>query len=162
MEYGHHTSPPGMVGRVPDTPPQTHLKYRPIGLQDQLGKLTFKALIEPYQSLIYSHTMQYPQYGYTPGRSHKDALRRVFDHCYEVRSQRQARHCNLHDKFDRKTVRTMVWGVQVTLDLAGAFGHRLLEGMQHLRLPSALIDIVMCWHQQAHYQLPRECDRDAL
>ena len=31
--------------------------------------------------------------------------------------------------------------------------HRLLEGMQDLRLPSALIDIVMCWHQQAHYHI---------
>eukprot|EP00439_Symbiodinium_sp_Y106_P013421 s3814_g1.t3 len=51
----------------------------------------------------------------------------------------------------------MVGGVQVTLDLAGAFDamprHRLLEGTQHLRLPSALIDIVMCWHQQAHYHI---------
>ena len=52
--------------------------YRPIGLQDQLGKLTFKALVEPYQTLIYGLTTQYPQYGYTPGRSHRDALRRVF------------------------------------------------------------------------------------
>ena len=28
--------------------------YRPIGLQDQLGKLTFKALLEPHRELIYA------------------------------------------------------------------------------------------------------------
>ena len=49
--------------------------YRPIGLQDQLGK----ALVEPYQTLIYGLTTQYPQYGYTSGRSHRDALRRYVE-----------------------------------------------------------------------------------
>ncbi|OLP79823.1 hypothetical protein AK812_SmicGene39847 [Symbiodinium microadriaticum] len=73
--------------------------YRPIGLQDQLGKLTFKTVVEPFRPLIYGLTMQYPPYAYTPGCSHRDALRRVFDHCYEVRSHCQAQHCTLHDKF---------------------------------------------------------------
>ena len=49
------------------------------------------------------------------------SLRRVFDHCCEVRSQCQAQHCTLHDWFAGTTVRTLVGGAQVTLDLAGAF-----------------------------------------
>ena len=74
--------------------------YRRTGLQDQqLGKLAFKSIVEPHQELVYSFVMQYPQYGYTPGRSHKDALRRVFDHCSAVRDSCQAQHQTLHDRF---------------------------------------------------------------
>ncbi|CAE7314010.1 TRPT1, partial [Symbiodinium sp. CCMP2592] len=131
--------------------------YRPIGLQDQLGKLTFKALVEPHQNHIYSLIMQFPQYGYTPGRSHRDALRRVFDHCSSVRANCRALHSTLHDRFAGTAAKTMTGGLQITLDLAGAFDamprHRLLEGMQRMQLPAHLIHIVMSWHQQAHYHI---------
>ena len=131
--------------------------YRPIGLQDQLGKLTFKALVEPYQTLIYGLTTQYPQYGYTPGRSHRDALRRVFDHCAQVRAKCRAHRSTLHEKFEGTVAKTMVGGIQITIDLTGAFDavprHRLLEGMHRMQLPSSFIQLVMCWHQHAHYHI---------
>ncbi|CAE6949094.1 unnamed protein product [Symbiodinium sp. CCMP2592] len=45
----------------------------------------------------------------------------------------------------------------VTLDLAGAFDamprHLLLTSMQNMKLPSMLIQIVMSWHQNAHYHI---------
>ena len=51
----------------------------------------------------------------------------------------------------------MVGGIQITLDLTGAFDavprHRLLEGMHRMQLPSFFIQIVMCWHQNAHYHI---------
>ena len=131
--------------------------YRPIGLQDQLGKLTFKALVEPYQADIHSIAAQFPQYGYMPGRSHRDALRRVFDHCAHIRAKCRAHHCTLHDRFEGKAATALIGGLQVTLDLAGAFDamprHRLLEGMEHMNLPLSFIQIVMCWHHQAHYHI---------
>ena len=58
--------------------------YRPIGLQDQVGKLTFKSFMIPYQDLIYGYTAQFPHFGHTPARSHRGALRRVFQHCFHV------------------------------------------------------------------------------
>ena len=73
--------------------------YRPIGLQDQLGKLTFKALLEPHRDVIYAMVARYPQYGCIPGRSHRDALRRVFDHCAMVHTRCRAQQSTLHDKF---------------------------------------------------------------
>ena len=75
--------------------------YRPIGLQDELGKLTFKTIIEPYQDHIYSHTMQ---------RSHRDALRRVFDHCHEVRTKCRAISGTLHDRYHGTAQRTLAGG----------------------------------------------------
>ena len=131
--------------------------YRPIGLQDQLGKLTFKALVEPYQTLIYGLTTQYPQYGYAPGRSHRDALRRVFDHCAQVRAKCRAHRSTLHEKFEGTVAKTMVGGIQITIDLTGAFDavprHRLLEGMHRMQLPSSFIQLAICWHQHAHYHI---------
>ena len=134
--------------------------YRPIGLQDQLGKLTFKTIIEPYQDHIYSHTMPYPQYGYTPGRSHRDALRRLFDHCHEVRTKCQAISGTLHDRYHGTAQRTLAGGVQITLDLAGAFDamprDRLVEGMHRIGLPHKLIEIVTEWHATAHYHMQHD------
>ena len=131
--------------------------YRPIGLQDQLGKLTFKALLEPYRDIIYAMVTRYPQNGYTPGRSHRDALRRVFDHCAMVRAQCRAQHSTLHDKFAGSTEKQLIGGVQITLDLAAAFDtmprHRLLEGMQRMALPQSLVQIVMNWHHNANYHI---------
>ena len=121
--------------------------YRPIGLQDQLGKLTFTTIIEPYQDHIYGHAMQYPQYGYTPGRSHRDALRRVFDHCHEVHTKCQAISGTLHDRYHGTAQRT------ITLDLAGAFDamprNRLVEGMHR-------IGLVTEWHATAHYHIQHD------
>ena len=101
--------------------------------------------------------MKYPQYGYTPGRSHKDALRRVFEHCFAVRDRCQTQHQTLHDRFAGAAAKSLVGGVQITLDLAGAFDtmprHRLLEGMQRMLLPPALVQIVMNWRQNAHYHI---------
>ena len=133
--------------------------YRPIGLQDQLGKLTFKALLEPHRDTIYALTTRYPQYGYTPGRSHRDALRRVFDHCSSVRAQCRAQHSTLHDKFAGTSTSSedFVGGIQVTRDLAAAFDtmprHRLLEGMQRMQLPASLIQTVMSWQRHASYHI---------
>ena len=130
---------------------------RPIGLQDQLGKLTFKALLEPHRDNIYALTTRYPQYGYTPGRSHRDALRRVFDHCSCVRAQCRAQHSMLHDKFAGTSSKNLVGGTQVTLDLAAAFDtvprHRLLEGMKRMQLPESLVQTVMSWHMHANYHI---------
>ena len=143
--------------RKPAKPGKEAGHYRPIGLQDQLGKLTFKALLEPYRDIIYALVTRYPQYGYNPGRSHRDALRRVFDHCALVRAQCRAQRSTLHDKFAGSTEKQLIGGIQVTLDLAAAFDtmprHRLFEGMQRMALPQSLVQIVMNWHHNANYHI---------
>ena len=79
--------------------------------------------------------MQSPQYGYTPGRSHRDALRRVFHHCHEVRAKCQAISGTLHDRYNGTAQRTLVGGVQITLDL---------------------IEIVTEWHAAAHFHIQHD------
>ena len=146
--------------RKPDKTGKEAGHYRPIGLQDQLGKLASKTIIEPYRDHICSHTAQYPQYGYTAGRSHRDAVRRVFDHCHEVRAKCLATRGTLHDRYHGTARRTLVGGVQITLDLAGAFDamprDRLVEGMHRIGLPRKLIAIVTEWHATAHYHIQHD------
>ena len=50
--------------------------HRPIGLQDQLGKITFKHVLDPFLDDIHYIVKQFPQYGYVPGRGTTDALKR--------------------------------------------------------------------------------------
>ena len=58
--------------------------YRPIGLQCPLGKATLASLLEPVKSHILGRIATLPQFAYQPGRSLKDALRRVFQHCWKA------------------------------------------------------------------------------
>ena len=57
----------------------------------------------------------------------------------------------------------MVGGLQITVDLAGAFDamprEHLLSGLLRLGVPSKVIDVVMAWHQQAQYHI-RHDDKD--
>ena len=72
---------------------------RPIGLQDQVGKLTLQTLLVPHKDLIYQHTNRYPQFACTPGRSYRGALYRVFQHCDLVRHLCRNRHRNLQARY---------------------------------------------------------------
>eukprot|EP00439_Symbiodinium_sp_Y106_P034225 s7578_g4.t1 len=50
-----------------------------------------------------------------------------------------------------------LWAEYKTFDLTGAFDavprHRLLEGMHRMQLPPSFIQLVMCWHHNAHYHI---------
>ena len=51
----------------------------------------------------------------------------------------------------------LVGGLQITVDLAGAFDamprQYLLEGLLSTGLPAKVIDVIMQWHQQAQYDV---------
>ena len=58
--------------------------WRPIGLQDGLGKATLKTLTIAARSYVLSELICYPQYAYLPGRGTHDAIARVIQHCNMV------------------------------------------------------------------------------
>ena len=71
--------------KKPDKTGKDPNRHRPIGLQDQLGKIAFKHVLDPFLDEIHYIIKQFPQYGYVPGRGATDALRRVFARCHEIR-----------------------------------------------------------------------------
>ena len=53
---------PGKCGKEPG-------HHRPIGLQDQVGKLVFRHVLEPYVPHIHHQSCSFPQYGYLPAEA---------------------------------------------------------------------------------------------
>ena len=139
---------PGKSGNEPG-------HHRPIGLQDQVGKLVFRHVLEPYVPHIHHQSCTFPQYGYLPGRSTIHALRRVFEHCAKVREACRGQGHSVLKRFHGQEPSPLTGGVQVTVDLAGAFDsirrQQLLRGMQELGLPDRVVEVVMEWHCGARY-----------
>ena len=140
---------PGKTGRDPN-------HHRPISIQDKLGKLTLQHILGPYLEDIHQAVKMLPPYGYVPGRSATDGLPRVFvEHCNEVREACQGQGHSVLRRFQGQTPVTLVGGLRITVDLAGAFDamrrQYLLEGMLQIGLPSKIIEVVMIWRQQAQY-----------
>ena len=147
---------PGKTGRDPS-------RHRPIGLQDQLGKVTFKHVLDPFLEDMQHMVKRFPQYGYVPGRGATDALRRVYAHCHEVREACHGQSHSVLRRFHGQAPVPMVGGLQITVDLAGAFDamprQHLLAGFIGVGIPNKVIDVVMTWHQQAKYSI-RHDDQD--
>eukprot|EP00439_Symbiodinium_sp_Y106_P029955 s1357_g3.t1 len=61
------------------------LDWRPIGLQNPVGKTLMKILVARAKDQIHQLVMQYPQTAYVPHRSTHTALKRVYQHCARVR-----------------------------------------------------------------------------
>ena len=131
---------PGKTGRDPN-------HHRPIGLQDLRGKTTFKHILDPFLEVIQHMVKQFPQYGYVPGRGTTDALRRVYAHCHEVREACQGQSHSVLRRFHGQAPVPIVGGLQITVDLAGAFGatprQHSLAGLIGVGTPSKVIDVVM-------------------
>ena len=130
---------------------------RPVGLQDQVGKLTLQSLLMPHKDLIYQHTNKYPQYAYTPGRSYRGALYRVFQHCDLVRSLCRKHHRNLQARYAGGDVTKLVGGLQVSVDLTQAFDQMprwlLLKGMRAMGLEEDFVSVLMRWITQSEYEI---------
>ena len=130
---------------------------RPIGLQDQVGKLTLHTLLVPHKDLIYQHTNRYPQFAYTPGRSYRGALYRVFQHCDHVRNLCRQHHRNLQARYVGGDVTKLVGGLQVSVDLTQAFDQMprwlLLQGMRSMGLDEDFVSVVMQWITQSEYEV---------
>ena len=130
---------------------------RPVGLQDQVGKLTLQSLLMPHKELIYQHTNKYPQYAYTPGRSYRGALYRVFQHCDLVRSLCRKHRRNLQARYAGGDVTKLVGGLQVSVDLTQAFDQMprwlLLKGMRAMGLEEDFVSVLMRWITQSEYEI---------
>ena len=130
---------------------------RPIGLQDQVGKLTLQVLLAPYKDQIYRRTNMYPQFAYTPGRSYRGALYRVFQHCDLVRNLCRRHYRNLQARFEGCDVTKLVGGLQISVDLTQAFDQMprwlLLKGMRQMELDEDFIGVTMRWITQSEYEI---------
>ena len=134
---------------------------RPIGLQDQVGKITLQTLLLPDKDSIYQQSNKYPQYAYTPGRSYRGALYRIFQHCALVRNLCR-NHCrNLQARYGGCDVTKLAGGLQVSVDLTQAFDQMprwlLLKGMRSMGLDEDFTCVMMRWITQSECEIAHKC-----
>ena len=136
--------------------------YRPIGLACPLGKKLLGTLVQPYVAGIVGSVQQFPQYAYQSGRSQLAALRRVFQHCAQVRHELQTHRKNLHQRYEGAAPVPLYGALMMTIDLTQAFDKvprsKLYEGMCQLQLPADLIHVLMSWHAGIHYTVHHDAD----
>ena len=111
----------------------------------------------PHKDSIYQHTNRYPQFAYTPGRSYRGALYRVFQHCDLVRNLCRNHHRNLQARYLEGDVTKLVGGLQVSVDLTQAFDQMsrwlLLKGMRSMGLDEDFVSVTMRWITQSEYEV---------
>ena len=74
------------------------LDWRPIGLQDCLGKRVMTLLLRQARKALIDLVRRHPQTAYIPGRSTSTAPRQVFEHCHQVRERAQGDRLTIHQR----------------------------------------------------------------
>ena len=133
----------------------TPLDWRPIGLQDCLGKSVMTLLLRQARQALVALVCRYPQTAYIPGRSTSTALRQVFVHCHHVREHAQGDRLTIHQRAAGQQPPQCTGGLQISLDLSAAFDlarwHHIKEAMDLAGVSLGVQDILLVWLVQVRY-----------
>ena len=131
--------------------------WRPISLQESLGKATLKTIVRQAQATVLPLLTCWPQYAYLPGRGTYDAIAKVLLHCEEVRQMLRAHRNTIFERRDGIPRTECVGGLQILIDLKGAFDRAprwlLQESLLDLPLPQSILSLLLAWHQLTPYHL---------
>ena len=141
---------PGKTGSHPK-------HWRPIGLQEATGKMTLKCLTSFARQSILSSLVCWPQYACIQGRGTADALCKVFRHCSNVRALLAQAKNTIHNRRVGVQRVECQGGMQILIDLQGAFDRAprslLQEALLDLPLHPSLISLLLAWHHLTPYHL---------
>ena len=131
--------------------------WRPISLQESLGKATLKSLTREARDCVLPDLLCWPQYAYLPGRGTYDAISKVLLHCEEVRQLLRTTRSTIHSRRAGWERSECAGGIQILVDLKGAFDRapRLLlqQALLDLPLPHPLLSLLLAWHHLTPYHL---------
>ena len=131
--------------------------WRPISLQESLGKATLSTIIKQAQKEILPLLTIWPQFAYLPGRGTYDAISKVLLHCEEVRQMVKSHRHTIHDRRSGLARTDSVGGLQIMVDLKGAFDRAprqlLQKALLDLPLPSPILSLLIAWHGLTPYHI---------
>ena len=131
--------------------------WRPIGLQNPLGKAVMHWIIQPVKFCVQSWSSQLPLFAYMNGRSTTQALQKVFRHCKQVRDICASHEDNLHRRFQGWKPSKLLGGLQICLDLSSAFDRvpwgQLEIALHSAEVPPSYIEMVMSWLEASQYRI---------
>ena len=141
---------PGTTGKEPK-------HWRPIGLQDPVGKAIIDLVASRAKPWIVHWLKQVPQFAYLPNRSTGMALRRVFNHCNRIHAKCRALNPSIHDRKHGARPQACFGGLQVCLDLSAAFDlvprSRIKQALDAAHVPGDVTAVLLQWLEQACYHL---------
>ncbi|CAE7728748.1 unnamed protein product [Symbiodinium sp. CCMP2592] len=133
----------------------TPLDWRPIGLQDPLGKCVMGLVVAQAREAIVRLVRQYPQCAYLPGRSTHTALRKVFQHCHGVREDCSKARRTIHDQHAGAAPVGCSGGLQISVDLSAAFDvvhwDHLKESLDLAGVNLLVQEVILQWLRQVRY-----------
>ena len=139
----------------PSKPPVVPQNLRPLALQEPVGKSIIGILIQMAVHEAMDHLVIFPIWAYLTNRSTLDAIRRVCDHCAEVRQLLSSQRSTPHLRATRAPRPGLFGGIQMCIDLQRAFDmvnrRKLFQRLQTLQISSALIQLLSAWHENAEY-----------
>ena len=133
--------------------------WRPIGLQDPLGKCVMGLVVAQARAAIVQLVMRYPQCAYLPGRSTTTALKQVFRHCFDVRRECERTRVTIHQQHQGQRSVQCTGGLQISLDLSAAFDvvhwSHLKAALDQAGVNILVQEVIITWLTQVRYLFNR-------
>ncbi|CAE7400543.1 unnamed protein product [Symbiodinium sp. CCMP2456] len=131
------------------------LDWRPIGVQDPLGKCLMSTIVKQAKQAIHDLIIKYPQCAYVKHRSTSTALRQVYAHCHDIREHCSKARLNIHQLYEGETQVKCHGGLQISLDLSAAFDlvewSHLKQALDLAQVDIAIQEIMLTWLTQVRY-----------
>ena len=129
--------------------------WRGISLQSMIGKATLKAIVK--RAMIFGkHQLQMdPQFAYLSGRSTHEAILRVIAHQTRTKTLGKNVAATHHELRLGSTRGELAGGMQLCLDIDGAFDkvdrQHLSRALLNLNLPPNIVALLLNWHLSTEY-----------
>ena len=124
---------------------------RPICLLEPCGKVLMRVLGMALRDQVWNELHKWPLFAYQPGRSSHDAIRRVLNHCGEVKQLQFMLQHRIHREASGAHL-SLSGGLTVSLDLSRAFDQvprgKLFECLRSLHIDEHLLSFL--WHIYQH------------
>eukprot|EP00439_Symbiodinium_sp_Y106_P044404 s8080_g5.t1 len=142
---------PSKPGRRPED-------YRPICLQDPMGKAMLALLAGRVKPLVQEYAADCPQHAYLPGRSTEGALLWIFHKCRLIRDLADSSRRTIYDKRYKTAVSDpFSGGMVLSLDMSHAFDSVPRQYIQAALLDAGVahadVQLIMQWLQGSEYHL---------
>ena len=141
---------PAKPGRRPED-------FRPICLQDPVGKEVLRLLAARVKPAIVAYAEACPQHAYLPGRSTQGALLWIFGRCRQIRDKAQAARYDIYSKRAGCSVKAYSGGFVLSLDLTSAFDlvprDAIQASLREAGLQPEDVALIMHWLCESTYHL---------
>ena len=141
---------PSKPGRVPSD-------FRPISLQDPVGKAVLTLVAKRVRSVICAYAADCPQHAYLPRRSTEGALLWIFHRCRMIRDLAVGNRRTIYDIRAGKVASPFSGGLILSLDMSQAF-----DAIPRRHIQAALLEagvatsdvvLIMNWLQGSEYHV---------